>query len=256
MLKNFIRKNIIYHSYINDIFHSLFKQLKEPIDFIKHFIPKGGVVFDIGANYGQFASYASKLVGKSGHVYCFEPQSYPAMVLKHMVFIRQLKQVMIINSALSTHNGQGNMTIPIEKGWKPKHALAYIGGNQEKTAVFEHVHVKTLDAFWSEEGVKRLDFIKCDVEGSEFNVFSGGLNLLEQFKPYIYCEIEKPHCDRNNIDVSSVFDLLQKIGYESFFSNSDNTLSPVDGYIKRGNYFYVHQSKHQEEITPFKRNLI
>ena len=49
-------------------------------------------MLDVGANYGQFAAYAAKIIGSKGKVYCFEPLAYPLMVLKHMVYLRNLKQ--------------------------------------------------------------------------------------------------------------------------------------------------------------------
>ena len=236
---------MVYHSYINDIFHSLFRKLKEPcLDVIAQFIAEGSIVLDVGANYGQFAAYASKMVGKKGSVYCFEPLTYPVMVLKHMVFLRNLKQVVVSKTAISDHAGTALIATPIAKGWKPKHALSYLSDNLEDNAVFEKVSVQTLDEFCDTQKIERIDFIKCDVEGSEFNVFSGATGILSKFKPLIYCEVEKLYCERLNIDVSSIFQLLGNLGYRSYLPDSNCSLAPVDGYIRPANYFFIHRPHH------------
>jgi len=235
-----LKKYLVYHSYLNDIFHSLFKKLKEPcIDLISQFIPPDGVVLDIGANYGQFAAYASKIVGRNGKVYCFEPLTYPFMVLKHMVCLRNLKQVVMIKSAVSDHSGTALIATPIYKRWKPKHALSYIAAVKENNAIHEKVNLLRLDEFCDVNPIKQIDFIKCDVEGSEFKVFSGATTILAKFKPSIYCEIEKPYCERQHIDVNSIFGLLADLGYRSYLPDSNCALTPVDGYTRKGNYFFI-----------------
>lgn len=244
-LKNLrIKKYVVYYSYISDLFHSLFKKIKEPcIDRITQGIPKGGIVFDIGANYGQFAAYASKLVGKRGRVYCFEPHPYPAMVLRHMVFLKRLQQVVFTRAAVSDRAGKAFISTPIENGWKPKHALSYITLDANDNAVFEQTSLTTLDRFIDANNICRVDFIKCDTEGSEYEVLKGALHTLKTYKPPIYCEIEKPYCDRRGVDVQSIFKLLENIGYTGHLLSKDCALMPVNAYVRKANYFFIpHES--------------
>ena len=112
---------INYVCYLSDLYQSVFLNLKETgTNLIKYFVSEGDTVFDIGANIGRFATLAAGLVGKNGKVYCFEPLSYPRRIMRHMVFIRRLHQVAIIDSAISNKNGKSIMTIPLKDGWKPK----------------------------------------------------------------------------------------------------------------------------------------
>ena len=236
-----LKKYFVYHSYLNDLFHSLFKKLKEPcIDLISQFIPQDGVVLDVGANYGQFAAYAAKIIGSKGKVYCFEPLAYPLMVLKHMVYLRNLKQVVAVKSAASDRSGMSLIATPIDKGWKPKHALSYLSTVKDGNAVYEKVNLLRLDEYCDLNRIKQIDFIKCDVEGSEFKVFSGATEILSRFKPTIYCEIEKSYCERQHIDVDSIFGLFAELGYRSYLPDSNCALTSVDGYTRKGNYFFMH----------------
>ena len=236
-----IKKYIIYHSYIADLFHSLFKKLKEPcIDIICEFIPKGGVVVDIGANYGQFAAFAASLVGIRGKVYCFEPLLYPLMILNHMKFLRKYQQIVSFKTAVSDYTGNSMIAIPIEKGWKPKHALSYITNRREGNAIFERVPVIKLDDICQSLQLERLDFLKIDTEGSELNVLLGSEKTLLKYNPVIYCEIEKPYCDRRNINVNEIYYLLNKLGYKGYLPNNNCSLVRVDKYVRRANYFFIH----------------
>ena len=46
----------------------------------------------------------------------------------------------------------------------------------------------TLDEFVKGKKTK-VDFIKCDVEGAELLVFTGGIKSIEKYKPIIFAEM-------------------------------------------------------------------
>ncbi len=50
------------------------------------------------------------------------------------------------------------------------------------------VDMNLLDDF----GLPGCDLLKVDVEGMEYDVLSGGVNLIEQYKPILYVEIDRP----------------------------------------------------------------
>ena len=55
-----------------------------------------------------------------------------------------------------------------------------------------HVTVSTrpLDDWFVEQGLRRLDFIKLDVEGAEFLVLAGAEQMLARFRPLILAEFD------------------------------------------------------------------
>ncbi|HXG06322.1 MAG TPA: FkbM family methyltransferase, partial [Nitrososphaera sp.] len=53
------------------------------------------------------------------------------------------------------------------------------------------VEVMTLDSFWKQKIVPRIDFIKCDVEGGELEVIRGGLELLSLQRPGWLLEVSR-----------------------------------------------------------------
>lgn len=103
-----------------------------------------------------------------------------------------------------------------------------------------------MTVFYQTHLVNRLDFIKCDVEGFEFNVFSGGKNTLSRFKPPIFCEIDKTFCARNNIETTAVFELLFELGYQAYLPTGTDRLYSVVGFEsteRKAEFFFIHHSQ-------------
>ncbi|MBI5844607.1 MAG: FkbM family methyltransferase [Deltaproteobacteria bacterium] len=233
--------------YISDIYQSVFLKIKEEgTAMVPNFIQKGDTVFDIGANVGRFTSLAAALAGPKGRVYSFEPQQYPRKILTQMKSVRSLSQVIIVDKALSDSPGTAEITIPLKDGWKPKSACGHLDGENEDPHKTETVGVSTLDAFCEENGVGRLDFIKCDVEGAELKVFRAGTRVLTRFHPTIYCEVDKLCCDRNKVPLRAVFDFLESLGYRAYLPDKSKKLFYVDpGNIPREKteYFFIHVNR-------------
>jgi len=233
--------------YLSNLYQSIFLEIKEPgIELIPPMVPSGGTVFDIGANIGRFTTLAARIVGKAGAVYSFEPQAYPLKVLRHMVKIKRLKHVKVMGIALSDSKGSSQLVIPLKDGWKPKAALAHLGDETNEASLTETIVMDTLDSFCEIQDIQRLDFIKCDVEGFEYNVFSGGKDTLSKFKPTVFCEIDKIFCQRNHIRPSEVFNLFKDLGYLCYLPDDKNQLSVFRDFDKIDNkaeFFFIHEDQ-------------
>ena len=72
-------------------------------------------------------------------------------------------------------------------------------------------------------GLDRLDFVKCDVEGFEFQVFSNMQQTLAKHLPLIQTELNGDH------NRYSVIALLEKIGYQTCVLSAENELKPCLG---------------------------
>ena len=225
---NYIR----YVTFVTDLYQSAYVPFKAPgTEIIKHYlIPRGGTVVDIGANAGRFTAFAAPLVGKSGRVYSFEPVPAALRVLKKTVALRRLRQVVVIEAALSNRTGTADMTIPLKDGWKPQLSIAHLDGHLQPEAWRETVPVEQLDNFCAVHHIGRIDFIKCDTEGHEYFVFAGGLKTLRRDRPSIFCEIAKPYLARYELEPAAVFELLATLGYQAYLPTAQGKLTPVEGF--------------------------
>jgi hypothetical protein len=65
-----------------------------------------------------------------------------------------------------------------------------------------------LDTFVQQEKVSKIDFIKIDVEGFEYEVLAGARELLLRDKPIIMVEVQ--------VKQRLVADLLSNLGYVAY----------------------------------------
>ncbi|RXJ45397.1 FkbM family methyltransferase [Gelidibacter gilvus] len=175
-------------------------------------LKKNDVVFDIGANIGLTSIYASKLVGRNGTVHVFEPLTSTFEILKRNIKVNRLTNVKTYNIALSNHEGVGLIykNLHINRGAASlKKSINEIG---------ENVIISTLDRFVSTNAIELINFMKIDVEGSEYDVLEGGLNMLKsKFKPIICLEYSEDVESLNKIKF--LYNLLNvQLGYDVFKS--------------------------------------
>ncbi|MDP2683739.1 MAG: FkbM family methyltransferase [bacterium] len=146
-------------------------------------IKKGNTVFDIGANVGYYSVLASKLVGKDGKVFAFEPDSQNLKLLYKNLRINHCNNVVVSESALG--NKQGKLTLTQDVSNPGESSLSVLKHGNKVL-----VDVITLDKFVKKQKIRTIDLIKMDVEGAELNVLRGGLKTLQnnkKIKIFIEC---------------------------------------------------------------------
>ena len=72
------------------------------------------------------------------------------------------------------------------------------------------VQTTTIDSFSLENGVKKLDFIKVDVEGHEKYVIEGGIQTFKTLKPALFLEVGAETMEDREI----IADQLRGLDYE------------------------------------------
>jgi FkbM family methyltransferase len=143
---------------------------------LKQYVKPGTTVADIGAHIGTHTIYMSKLVGRRGRVYAFEPQ-------------RKLFRELVHNLAL---NGSGSV-VPLRYALGVKPAVIQMNrsaaGNEGGTAVGsggDRAELRTLDSF----GLENVSLLKVDVEGFEDKVLAGARKTIARNRPAILVEIQ------------------------------------------------------------------
>ncbi len=142
-------------------------------DFLLSRIGPGDTVLDAGANIGCFTLQASRRVGPQGFVIAVEPEPLNANCLRTNVRLNAATNVIIIEKALDSVSdrtvhllGTGTMASVEET------ARASDARNPGAGSLRSSVQTITLDGILIGLPVKRLDFIKMDIEGAEKSIFS------------------------------------------------------------------------------------
>ena len=176
--------------------------------WIKEILGKNSVFMDVGANVGAYL-YTLENHLKPENIYAFEPNQQLFKRLK-----RLFPKVNLFSLALSDVSTIAEFKIPVINGEKV-HTRGTLQTsikekNEEKT-ILQKVEVKPLDDLVFDEGyieqdrnaqtnkfnLKKLDFIKIDVEGNEMQTLRGAKKTIEKFKPILMVEMEQRHHKEN-----------------------------------------------------------
>jgi FkbM family methyltransferase len=141
-----------------------------------YYMPKAGdVVFDIGAGLGEESVVYSQLVGPTGHVHAFEANPITCRGLKFMCEKNNFNWTSPHNLAIYNSNGE----VVIEDDFE-NYLVNTIHGDTSTTGM--KVRAITFDSFINQNSIKRVDFLKCNIEGAEQFLIEG----MEKSLPMIH----------------------------------------------------------------------
>lgn len=162
------------------------------------------VVFDVGANTGQWAKLALDILGTSIDYYGFEPitgayerlqknisEIYPEGKVFNFGFSDSLCEKTIFYSA------KGD----VQATFHPDPEL-------EPTLMRETVHLETIDSFISSSQIEKVDYLKIDAEGHEHSILKGACRSLNEGKiKFIQFEFGEKHIQSKTF-LRDIFELL------------------------------------------------
>lgn len=150
------------------------------LHLLKQLVPRNRIALDVGANYGVYTYFLSRLVR---HVYAFEPNLRLADYLQRAV----PGNATVCRFGLSDHEGKARLTIPIIRNREIHgHGTVEPHAFSSATRTLE-VELRRLD----DQGLTELGFIKIDVEGHEDAVLNGGERTIARWRPRMIIEIEQ-----------------------------------------------------------------
>tara|TARA_B100001559_G_C16489946_1_gene617986 strand:+ start:609 stop:1553 length:945 start_codon:yes stop_codon:yes gene_type:complete len=185
----------------------------ETTKLIKNIIHEGDVAVDLGANIGYFTMLMANLVGTSGKIFSFEPEPQNFEILQKNIKQNHLKNVVANQSAIGDMNGKIKLYLSnTNAGWHkvfPKQFVDY-----EVSDKNIDVKICSLDKEFID---KKIDFIKMDVEGYEWNAIKGGKKILEENHDVkLIFEFFPMALRANNVKPDTVLTYLLDIGFHIY----------------------------------------
>jgi FkbM family methyltransferase len=203
------------------------------------------VFFDVGANVGLYSIALAQRFPDS-KVIAFEPIPYTYSELKHNLELNHIENVTPYNMGLSDHPRNAPFYFdPTASGAASGAPLGSEFGVTETLVC----PVDTLDNFVDRIGCSP-DFIKCDVEGGEFQVFRGATSVLEHAKPMIFSEMLRKWSKRFGYHPNEIIAFLQQFGYQCFVL-SEGMLRPflrMTEQTMETNFFFLNTERHIETV--------
>lgn len=136
---------------------------------LRRLIKPGDLCVDVGANLGWYTLVLSDLVGSAGRVYAFEPDPRAfARLTENLALNPDAVNVVLEPCAVGARSGE----VALHLGESDLYSSVFV--DQARGGTPHRAPMVSLDEYVRTKGVPRVDFVKCDAEGAELEVFRGG----------------------------------------------------------------------------------
>jgi len=165
--------------------------------FYKRALKNTDTAFDIGAHVGYHTIGLVERLTDGIVIACEgNPKTYLEL-LKNLSKIRSSTPILTVNAAIQDDLDKKEATFNVSAEHPGRSGLVRMW----KSVTYDKVTVtaRTLDEIYTSLGLQKLDFIKCDVEGTEWEVLVGAKNAISKHRPIIVLE----HGDRESENFSA-----------------------------------------------------
>jgi FkbM family methyltransferase len=167
-----------------DIYTEIFRENHHAI--LPNFSGKDDeVIIDLGANEG-FYTLKVKENSPKAKVIAVEPNPEAFKVLKRNVKLNNLKNVSLVNKAITSRDGK--VRFEIEEGVTEIGGLKVVGKRKwldKKMLKKIVVGSLTLESLCKKCKVNKIDLLKIDVEGAELEILKSSKNVLNNVKKVV-----------------------------------------------------------------------
>jgi FkbM family methyltransferase len=185
-------------------------------------VKKGHIVVDVGAFIGGYTYMFSELVGSKGKVYAFEPVPYLFNILRFHSSLFNLKNVLTENKAVADH--EGYLKLILSEEHVQDNRLAYAeNGNK-----YVLINTTSLDKYFEKQSVLP-DIVKIDVQGADYKVIKGMINLIKKKNLVIFCEFWPEGIRRCGDDPLEFLKFISNLGFKIFeIDNKNNCINYIN----------------------------
>jgi FkbM family methyltransferase len=222
--------NVNLASRVSDPVYFLGEYEREISKLVIKIVKEGDVCFDVGANYGWYATLFSSLCGNTGQVHAFEP--LPGLFEKlqrNMELAGYPENVFLEPLALGDENRI--VTLHTFPGLTTGHnSLSAMDQDNYETT---EVKMVTLDSYLSEKGLTRVDFLKIDIEGAELLFLHGARSLFKIDRPpFLLMEMALNTSKGFGYIPNDLIEFIRSQAAYRFFTidESDGRLTEIEGF--------------------------
>jgi FkbM family methyltransferase len=180
------KSDLVRWSFYESIFFVIFRKIYffDEDHFYERFgveIFDGDIMIDAGANIGFVSAYGAY---KGATVYAFEPIKETIKFLEKTIDLNKNLTGTIKLEKYALSNTNETMTFFINENFlMNSSSINYINENRDYIQNKEIVNAITLDEWVEKNNIKKIDFIKADIEGAERYMLLGAKKVLRDMKP-------------------------------------------------------------------------
>lgn len=184
-------------------------------------------IFDIGANVGLYSLLAAR-TNPSAQIHAFEPTAAVNEILRTNIALNGFNNITVNNCGIGSDSGEGLLRECRGMDYTNE-GMNYIAkDNLHSQPTDRAVILVSLDDYCRSNGIDRIDLLKMDIEGGEYDALCGAKNLLEgKSVGCLFVEFMGWAAKRSNHSTADLKDLLLEAGY-FLYRLGKNGLLPIE----------------------------
>ncbi len=180
---------------------------------VRTLVKRGYVVLDIGANVGFYTMQFARLVGPTGRIHAFEPLLKNRARLHINVELNRFGDRVVINEeAVSATTGTANLSSSPDRN----------SGFAKIVPSGDPVPTVSVDDYLDRNGIDRVHFLKCDIEGHEPEMLKGATRSLDAGRiEWVMIEHNGQNLGPAGHSIRSILKTFRGYGYSAVGMNLD-----------------------------------
>jgi len=199
----------------------------EDVAVYRKYIKQGDVVFDVGANIGQYSLLASRLVGAIGRVYAFEPAIEVLQKLRENIALNTPDNIHVIPKAVAAESKNMQFFPASEEKDQDIGSLLPAKGTRSNESI--EVEAISLDDFCDSNSIDHVDFLKIDAEGFDLEVLKGASGLIDRNPDLVVMAEIAPHLLKlAHASPEDLYGFMEERGFKPWITARWGRLKPLD----------------------------
>lgn len=183
---------------------------KEPSRMdLYNLIEEGQTVFDIGANVGDITMHIAQKIGDRGVIHSFEPDPINYKRISKNISLNTFKNIHLNNMGLGSETAKLKIIVRDEYN---RGMNQLVKGSVKEGDDF--IQIMRFDDYVKKNGINKIDVIKIDVEGFDFEVLKGASDTLDKFHPKLFIELDDDCLIKQDASATQLVTFLEKKGYK------------------------------------------
>jgi FkbM family methyltransferase len=175
---------------------------------------RSSTIFDIGANLGLYSLLAAA-VNPLAHIHAFEPAPELVETFAGNLRLNNIRNVIVNANAVGNYCGNGALQ-RIMGGDDIYDGMSFMAGAAPENSA-SVTAVVTLDDYCRQNQIARIDLLKLDIEGWEYEALLGAEALLQaQAIGCLFVELVESHANRSGHSTVEIKRLLLDAGYQIY----------------------------------------
>jgi FkbM family methyltransferase len=224
----FVSSYFFYKKFWEDPFLNLIR--REPHLF------QGGDILDIGANIGYTSCLFAQAIESGSKVYSFEPDETNFQMLSDVIRRKNLPdRIVALHSAVGAADGSVKIWHNENHSGDHRVVTEHFKDQLSDSSRVATVPMVSVDSFAAARNLRKISFIKIDVQGYELAVCDGMRKTLAAFPDLaVCCEYSPEGIAELGFDPVELLNYFRTNGFHiHILTRSSTTLAPDDAAIQR-----------------------